>query len=131
MSESDGDICSLPQDSAPSQSRDHAGNGSVFVNEAAFASTSLNNRHVRHKGNDPSTHNCLNTLLARSNSRQTPIAKTPHNPNSDSQGWMMGTGYFYSPAGRLGLEQTPSGKNYYQVHVLSSVIEGKLSAKCK
>ncbi|XP_044189814.1 rho guanine nucleotide exchange factor 28 isoform X2 [Thunnus albacares] len=99
------------QDSAPSQSRDHAGNGSVFVNEAAFASTSLNNRHVRHKGNDPSAHNCLNTLLARSNSRQTPIAKTPHNPHSDSQGWMMGTGYFYSPAGRLGLEQTPSDHN--------------------
>ncbi|KAM7392557.1 hypothetical protein PAMA_007597 [Pampus argenteus] len=100
------------QDSAPSQSRDHAGNGSVFVNEAAFASTSLNNRHFRHKGNDPSAYNCLNTLLARSNSRQqTSISKTPHNPHSDSQGWTMGPGYFYSPAGRLGLEQTPSGHN--------------------
>ncbi|KAM9338704.1 rho guanine nucleotide exchange factor 28 [Symphorus nematophorus] len=99
------------QDSAPSQSRDHAGNGSVFVNEAAFAGTSVNNRHVHHKRNDPSAHNCLNTLLARSNSRQTPVAKTPHSPHSDSQGWVMGTGYLYSPAGRLGLQHTPSDHN--------------------
>ncbi|KAG8010599.1 hypothetical protein GBF38_009727, partial [Nibea albiflora] len=97
---------SLPQD--PS---DHAGNGSVFVNEAALAGTSVNNRHVHHKRNDPSAHNCLNTLLARSNSRQTPRAKTPHNPQSDSQGWVMGTGYLYSPAGRLGLQHTPSDHN--------------------
>uniref|UniRef100_A0A3Q1C4V6 Rho guanine nucleotide exchange factor (GEF) 28a n=1 Tax=Amphiprion ocellaris TaxID=80972 RepID=A0A3Q1C4V6_AMPOC len=48
-------------------SRDHAGNGSVFVNEAAFGSTSVNNRHVHHKRNDPNAHNCLNSLLARSN----------------------------------------------------------------
>ncbi|XP_019124676.1 rho guanine nucleotide exchange factor 28 isoform X2 [Larimichthys crocea] len=90
---------------------DHAGNGSVFVNEAAFAGTSVNNRHVHHKRNDPSAHNCLNTLLARSNSRQSPRAKTPHNPQSDSQGWVMGTGYLYSPAGRLGLQHTPSDHN--------------------
>nr|XP_019938029.1 PREDICTED: rho guanine nucleotide exchange factor 28-like [Paralichthys olivaceus] len=96
------------QDSTPSQSRDLGGNGSMFVNEAAFASTSINNRHVHHKKNDPSKHNCLNTLLARSNSRQPPIAKTPHNPHSDSQGWMMGTGYLYSPAGKLGLQHTPT-----------------------
>uniref|UniRef100_A0A8D0AJV2 Rho guanine nucleotide exchange factor 28 n=1 Tax=Sander lucioperca TaxID=283035 RepID=A0A8D0AJV2_SANLU len=90
------------------QSRDHGGNGSVFVNEAAFASTSVNNRHVHHKRNDPNAHNCLNTLLARSNSRHVSIAKAPHSPHSDSQGWMMGTGYLCSPAGRLGLQQTPS-----------------------
>ncbi|XP_062268683.1 rho guanine nucleotide exchange factor 28 [Platichthys flesus] len=95
------------QDSAPSQSRDLGGNGSMFVNEAAFASTSINNRHVHHKKNDPSKHNCLNTLLARSNSRQPPIAKTPHGPHSDSQDWMMETGYLYSPAGKLGLQHTP------------------------
>ncbi|KAK9532337.1 hypothetical protein VZT92_009725 [Zoarces viviparus] len=99
------------QDSVPSQSRDLAGNGSVFVNEAAFASTSVNNRHVHHKSNDPIAHNCLNTLLARSNSRQTPVAKTPHSPHSDSQGWMTGTGYLYSPAGRLELQHTPSDLN--------------------
>ncbi|XP_034458148.1 rho guanine nucleotide exchange factor 28 isoform X3 [Hippoglossus hippoglossus] len=98
----------VQQDSAPSQSRDLGGNGSMFVNEAAFASTSINNRHVHHKKNDPSKHNCLNTLLARSNSRQPPIAKTPHSPHSDSQGWMMGTGYLYSPAGKLGLQHTPT-----------------------
>ncbi|XP_036973183.1 rho guanine nucleotide exchange factor 28 isoform X2 [Acanthopagrus latus] len=99
------------QDSAPTQSRDHAGNGSVFVNEAALAGTSVNNRHVHHKKNDPSAHNCLNALLARSNSRQTPAAKTPHGPQSDAQGWVMGTGYLYGPAGRLELQHTPSDQN--------------------
>ncbi|XP_051794630.1 rho guanine nucleotide exchange factor 28 isoform X2 [Acanthochromis polyacanthus] len=94
------------QDSQPSQSRDHAGNGSVFVNEAAFGSSSINNRHIHHKRNDPSAHNCLNSLLARSNSRQPPIAKTPHSQHSDSQGWVLGTGYLYSPAGRLGMQHT-------------------------
>ncbi|KAA8584368.1 hypothetical protein FQN60_008153 [Etheostoma spectabile] len=96
------------QDSTPSQSSVHAGNGSVFVNEAAFAGTSVNNRHVNHKRNDPNAHNCLNTLLARSNSRHASIAKAPHSQHSDSQGWMMGTGYLCSPAGRLGLQQTAS-----------------------
>uniref|UniRef100_UPI0037E89362 rho guanine nucleotide exchange factor 28 isoform X2 n=1 Tax=Semicossyphus pulcher TaxID=241346 RepID=UPI0037E89362 len=101
------------QDSTQSQSRDHAGNGSVFVNEAAFAfaSTSVNNRHVHHKRNDPSAHNCLNTLLARTNSRQPPILKTSPNQHSDSQEWVMGTGYLYSSAGRLGLEHTPTDLN--------------------
>ncbi|XP_060917750.1 rho guanine nucleotide exchange factor 28 isoform X1 [Labrus mixtus] len=93
------------QDSTTSQSRDHAGNGSVFVNEAAFASGSVNNRHVKHKRNDPSTHNCLNTLLARS--RQPPaINKTPGNQHPDSQGWVMDKGYLYGSAGRLGLQHT-------------------------
>lgn len=107
--------CLSPQDSVPSQSRDHAGNCSLFVNEAAFASASINNRHIHHKRNDPSAHNCLNTLLARSNSRQAPIAKTPHSPLSDPQGWMMGTGYLYNPAGKLELQHTASGKNDLQV----------------
>ncbi|XP_040013319.1 rho guanine nucleotide exchange factor 28 isoform X2 [Xiphias gladius] len=99
------------QDSVAGQPRDHAGNGSMFVNEAAFVSTSINNRHVHHKRNDPSAHNCLNTLLARSNSRQPPIAKAPHNPHSASQGWVMGRGYLYSPAGRLGLQRIPDDHN--------------------
>ncbi|XP_071321529.1 rho guanine nucleotide exchange factor 28 isoform X2 [Trachinotus anak] len=99
------------QDPASSQSRDHAGNGSMFVNEAAFTSASINNRHIHHKRNDPTTHNCLNTLLARSNSRQPPIAKPPHNPHSDSQGWVMGTRYLYSPAGGLGLQHAPTDHN--------------------
>ncbi|XP_051267668.1 rho guanine nucleotide exchange factor 28 isoform X1 [Dicentrarchus labrax] len=103
----------VQQDSAPSQSRDHAGNGSVFVNEAAFAGTSVNNRHVHHKRIDPSAHNCLNTLLARSNSRQSPLAKTPLSPHSESQGWVMGSGYLYNPAGRLGLQHAPSDHNSY------------------
>ncbi|XP_023121248.2 rho guanine nucleotide exchange factor 28 isoform X2 [Amphiprion ocellaris] len=94
------------QDSAPSHSRDHAGNGSVFVNEAAFGSTSVNNRHVHHKRNDPNAHNCLNSLLARSNSRQSPIAKTPHSQHSGSQGRVLGTEYLYGPAGRLGMQHT-------------------------
>uniref|UniRef100_A0A3Q3G4A6 Rho guanine nucleotide exchange factor (GEF) 28a n=1 Tax=Labrus bergylta TaxID=56723 RepID=A0A3Q3G4A6_9LABR len=91
-------------------SRDHAGNGSVFVNEAAFASGSVNNRHVKHKRNDPSTHNCLNTLLARS--RPPPaINKTPSNQHPDSQGWVMDKEYLYGSAGRLGLQHTQTGKN--------------------
>ncbi|TDH02260.1 hypothetical protein EPR50_G00171190 [Perca flavescens] len=113
------------QDSTPSQSRDHAGNGSVFVNEAAFANTSVNNRHVHHKRNDPNAHNCLNTLLARSNSRHVSIAKAPHRPHSDSQGWVMGTGYLCSPAGRLGLQQTPSDDRHsYISETWSSTASG-------
>ncbi|XP_030006405.1 rho guanine nucleotide exchange factor 28 isoform X2 [Sphaeramia orbicularis] len=98
------------QDQSLTQSRDPADNGSVFVNEAAFAGTSNNKRHIHHRGNDPTAHNCLNTLLARSNSRQHPVAKTPH-PHSGSQGWVMGTGYLYTPTGRLGLQHKPSDHN--------------------
>ncbi|KAM6903033.1 rho guanine nucleotide exchange factor 28 [Xenentodon cancila] len=101
------------QESPPSPSREHAGNGSVFVNEAAFASASINNRHVHHKRNGPSTHNCLNTLLARSNSRQPPIVTTAHSQHSsDSQEWMMDTRYLYSPAGRFGLQHSTSDHSY-------------------
>ncbi|XP_026210237.1 rho guanine nucleotide exchange factor 28 isoform X2 [Anabas testudineus] len=94
------------QDSELNESRDHAGNGSVFVNEAAFVSTSINNRHIHHKRNDPSAHNCLNTLLARSNSRQSPTANAPH-----SQGWVMGTGCLFSPGGRLGMQHLSTDHN--------------------
>ncbi|XP_072228773.1 rho guanine nucleotide exchange factor 28 isoform X2 [Leuresthes tenuis] len=100
------------QDPPPSQSRAHAGNGSVFVNEAAFASTSINNRQIHHKRNDPSAHNCLNTLLARSNSRQPPVVTTPHSQHEDSQEWVLGTGYLCSPAGRLGLQHSTSDLGY-------------------
>ncbi|CAG5867622.1 unnamed protein product [Menidia menidia] len=100
------------QDPPPSQSIAHAGNGSVFVNEAAFASTSINNRHTHHKRNDPSAHNCLNTLLARSSSRQPAIVAAPHSQLADSQEWVMGTGYHCSPAGRLGLQHSASELGY-------------------
>uniref|UniRef100_A0A087Y2A0 Rho guanine nucleotide exchange factor 28 n=1 Tax=Poecilia formosa TaxID=48698 RepID=A0A087Y2A0_POEFO len=60
------------QASPPNNSRQHSGNGSVFVNEAAFASSSVNNRHFHHKRNDPRAHNCFNSLLDRSNNRQYP-----------------------------------------------------------
>ncbi|XP_061589801.1 rho guanine nucleotide exchange factor 28 isoform X2 [Cololabis saira] len=94
------------QESPQSPSREHAGNGSAFVNEAVFAGGSINNRHV-HKRNGPSTHNCLNTLLARSNSRQPPIVTTTHSQQSpDSQEWMMDTRYLYSPGGRFGLQHS-------------------------
>ncbi|XP_068430025.1 rho guanine nucleotide exchange factor 28 isoform X2 [Clinocottus analis] len=75
------------------ESRELSGNGSVFVNEAAFAGAGVNNRRVHHKRNDPGAHNCLNALLARSNSRQTPAAKNPHGPHSEAR-------YLCSPAGR-------------------------------
>ncbi|CAN9504394.1 unnamed protein product [Ophioblennius macclurei] len=100
------------QDTTPSHSRDLEGNGSVFVNEAAFASTNINNRHFHQKRNDPSTHNCLNTLLARSSSRQPPVGKTPHGQDSDSQGWAKEAGYIYGPAGRFGLQHTTSDHTY-------------------
>lgn len=113
----------LPQDSASSPSRSHTGNGSVFVNEAALASTSVNNRHVHHRRNDASTHNCLNSLLAQSNGRQPSGAKTPHGQHSDSQGWMMGTGYLYSPAGR-------HGKNYHKVQFQRHKCKSSLGLIC-
>ncbi|KAM3599229.1 uncharacterized protein V6R79_002353 [Siganus canaliculatus] len=99
------------QDSASSQSKDRTSNGSVFVNEAALAGASVNNRHVHHKRNDPSAHNSLNALLARTSSRQTALTKTPHSPQSDSQGWMTETGYLYSSAERLELQHTPNDLN--------------------
>ncbi|XP_037835462.1 rho guanine nucleotide exchange factor 28 isoform X3 [Kryptolebias marmoratus] len=95
------------KDSSPSRSRAHTGNGSVFVNEAAFAGSSFNNRHSRHNSNDPNAHNCFNTLLARSNSRQPPVVAPPHSQHS--QGWTMGTEYFCSPAGQIGLQHPTSG----------------------
>lgn len=104
-----------PQDPAPSHSRGHAGNGSMFVNEAAFSSTSINNRHVNHKRNDPSAHNCLNTLLARSNSRNSPKAKARHDPQSDPQSsGGRQTGYLYSTTGRLGPQHAPPGETLDQ-----------------
>eukprot|EP00066_Takifugu_rubripes_P013711 XP_011602977.1 PREDICTED: rho guanine nucleotide exchange factor 28-like isoform X2 [Takifugu rubripes] len=78
------------QNPSSDRSRDCSSTCSLFVNEAAFASASTNNRHVHHKRNDPSAHNCLNTLLARSNSRRSPTAKTPESPHSDPQGWLTG-----------------------------------------
>ncbi|KAK1883401.1 Rho guanine nucleotide exchange factor 28 [Dissostichus eleginoides] len=95
------------------QSRDLAGNGSVFVNEAAFTSSAINNRKGRHRRDDPSAHNCLNSLLAKSNSRPPPGAKTPHSPHSDPHGWMTGTGYLYSPAGRLELQHSARDPHSY------------------
>ncbi|XP_034048284.1 rho guanine nucleotide exchange factor 28 isoform X2 [Thalassophryne amazonica] len=98
-----------PQQGSPtSQSRVLATNGSVYLNEATFAGPSINNCH--HKGNDPSTHNCLNTLLMRSNSRQSSSPKTPH-PHVDSERWAAGTGYLNTPAGRMKQEHTGSDLN--------------------
>uniref|UniRef100_A0A3B3WXH3 Rho guanine nucleotide exchange factor (GEF) 28a n=1 Tax=Poecilia mexicana TaxID=48701 RepID=A0A3B3WXH3_9TELE len=88
------------QASPPNNSRQHSGNGSVFVNEAAFAGSSVNNRHFHHKRNDPRAHNCFNSLLDRSNNRQYPGVTGPH-----------GTGYIYSnPLGSL--KHSTSESNY-------------------
>ncbi|XP_016525385.1 rho guanine nucleotide exchange factor 28 isoform X5 [Poecilia formosa] len=88
------------QASPPNNSRQHSGNGSVFVNEAAFASSSVNNRHFHHKRNDPRAHNCFNSLLDRSNNRQYPGVTSPHS-----------TGYIYSnPLGSL--KHSTSESNY-------------------
>uniref|UniRef100_A0A3P9KPV9 Rho guanine nucleotide exchange factor (GEF) 28a n=1 Tax=Oryzias latipes TaxID=8090 RepID=A0A3P9KPV9_ORYLA len=96
------------QTSPPSQSRGQAGNGSVFVNEAVLTST--NNRH--HKRNGPSTHNCLNTLLARTNDRRSAMVPPPHSQNSDSQDWTMGTGYLCSPAETIGLQHSSTDPSF-------------------
>ncbi|XP_068608751.1 rho guanine nucleotide exchange factor 28 [Brachionichthys hirsutus] len=83
------------QEAEPARIRGLPGNGSVFVNEAALEGAGSNNRHVHRKKNDPSAHNCLNTLLASANGRQTPGTKTPRRSHPDPQGW--GTGCLYSP----------------------------------
>ncbi|KAJ0057081.1 hypothetical protein NL108_001999 [Boleophthalmus pectinirostris] len=93
------------QTPAMTQSADPNDNGSVFVNEA---NTSINNRHVHHRENDPSTHNCLNALLARSNSRRSSSGLSTTSPESDSAAWVMGPGYFYSPTGSQGNGHTPT-----------------------
>ncbi|XP_024155388.1 rho guanine nucleotide exchange factor 28 isoform X1 [Oryzias melastigma] len=92
------------QVSPPSPSR---GNGSVFVNEAVLTGT--NNRH--HKRNDPSAHNCLNTLLARTNNRRSAIVPPPHSQHSDSQDWTMGSGYLRSPTETIGLQHSSTDHN--------------------
>ncbi|XP_017163520.1 rho guanine nucleotide exchange factor 28 isoform X2 [Poecilia reticulata] len=91
----------VQQASSPNNSRQHSGNGSVFVNEAAFAGSSVNNRHFHHKQNDPRAHNCFNSLLDRSNNRQYPGDTSPH-----------GTGYIYSnPLGSLKHSTSESSYN--------------------
>ncbi|XP_065122863.1 rho guanine nucleotide exchange factor 28 isoform X2 [Paramisgurnus dabryanus] len=85
----------IPLDGQQTQDGSHLGaedeHGSIFVNEAAFMSPSLNNRHVhlhhprRHHqtshhhsrslgcSDSPSTQNSLNSLLARSNHRRSSV----------------------------------------------------------
>ncbi|XP_056603224.1 rho guanine nucleotide exchange factor 28 isoform X2 [Triplophysa dalaica] len=85
----------IPLDGQQSQDAGHLGgedeHGSIFVNEAAFMSPSLNNRHIHlhhshhhdhrthpHSGtlglsDSPSAQNSLNSLLARSNHRRSSV----------------------------------------------------------
>nr|XP_055055601.1 rho guanine nucleotide exchange factor 28 isoform X3 [Misgurnus anguillicaudatus] len=85
----------IPLDGQQTQDGSHLGgeheHGSIFVNEAAFTSPSLNNRHIHlhhphrhhqtshlHSGSlgytdSPSTQNSLNSLLARSNHRRSSV----------------------------------------------------------
>lgn len=82
------------QDALPGPPSAHLHDGSVFVNEAAFASATLNNRHRRMPrgyADDASTHNSLNSLLARPGHGQPPLAKPPP-LHPDLQGWTGGTG---------------------------------------
>ncbi|RXN28701.1 rho guanine nucleotide exchange factor 28-like isoform X1 [Labeo rohita] len=85
------------------------GHGSIFVNEAAFTSPSLNNRHIHlqhhphrqhqtvhmHSGSigysdSPSAQNSLNSLLARSNHRQSSgVSDVP----AGHESWTGGTMY--------------------------------------
>ncbi|XP_016143171.1 rho guanine nucleotide exchange factor 28-like isoform X3 [Sinocyclocheilus grahami] len=81
--------------------------GSIFVNEAAFMSPSLNNRHIHlqhhshhhhqtvhlHSGysDSPSAQNSLNSLLARSNHRQSSAGVSDAPAGHES--WTGGTMY--------------------------------------
>ncbi|KAF4113200.1 hypothetical protein G5714_005745 [Onychostoma macrolepis] len=81
--------------------------GSIFVNEAAFMSPTLNNRHIHlqhhphhhhqtvhlHSGysDSPSSQNSLNSLLARSNHRQSSAGVSDAPAGHES--WTGGTMY--------------------------------------
>ncbi|KAM9821053.1 rho guanine nucleotide exchange factor 28 [Neosynchiropus ocellatus] len=93
---------------------DHAGNGSVFVNEAAYSSGGFNNRH--HKVTDPSTHNCLNSLLAHSSGRRLSGAKTAHLD--------MQSPHLYDSAEELRREDAHSDQRSYSGEAWSSQASG-------
>ncbi|XP_067107112.1 rho guanine nucleotide exchange factor 28 [Osmerus mordax] len=100
----------------PGQPGGNLDDGSVFVNEAAFASATLNNRHrhvARGYADDASAHNSLNSLLARSGHRQPSLAK-PLQPHTDPPGWARGTGHLYSPLAGPGTESTPNDANTHR-----------------
>ncbi|XP_040053934.2 rho guanine nucleotide exchange factor 28 isoform X3 [Gasterosteus aculeatus] len=105
------------QDPAASRPRGLAGNGSAFVNEAAFADASVNNRHGK---NDPDAHNCLNALLARPGSRRSAAAKTPRGTHGDPRGWVVGTGYLCGAARRLELQDAPADLNRAAAYIAGS-----------
>ncbi|XP_051513176.1 rho guanine nucleotide exchange factor 28-like isoform X2 [Myxocyprinus asiaticus] len=123
--------------------------GSIFVNEAAFWSPSLNNRHVHlhhphhhqqiahlHSGSlgysdSPNAQNSLNSLLARSNHRQSSagVSDAPTRHESWSGGTMFsapqrnqGTGSPNNDVGQLHVRESWSagvtGAGLYQADVL-------------
>ncbi|KAM6984923.1 rho guanine nucleotide exchange factor 28 [Aplochiton taeniatus] len=99
------------QDTVPSS---RLGDGSVFVNEAAFTSNNrrLHHQHHHHqRRDDPSTHNSLNALLARSTHRQ---AKTPTLP-TDPQGWLGETGCLYTSLEGLEPQHSPNDINTHSL----------------
>ncbi|XP_046900393.1 rho guanine nucleotide exchange factor 28 isoform X2 [Hypomesus transpacificus] len=100
----------------PGQPGGNLGDGSVFVNEAAFTSATLNNRHrhvARGYADDASAHNSLNSLLARSGHRQPSLVK-PLQPHTDPPGWARGTGHLYRPLAGPGTEVTPNDANTHR-----------------
>lgn len=97
------------QDTVPSS---RIGDGSVFVNEAAFTINNhrLHHQHHHQREDDPSTHNSLNALLARSTHRQCTLPKTaPLHP--DPQGWLGGTGCLYTSLGGLESQHSANDAN--------------------
>lgn len=98
--------------------------GSIFVNEAAFMSPSLNNRHIHlqhhphhhhqpvhlHSGysDSPSAQNSLNSLLARSNHRQSSAGVS--DALAEHESWTGGTMY---STPRRSLTEIPNNGNVF------------------
>lgn len=116
--------------------------GSIFVNEAAFMSPSLNNRHIHlqhhphhhhqtvrlHSGSigfsdSPSAQNSLNSLLARSNHRQSSAGVSDAPAGHES--WTGGT--MYSTPLRS-LTESPNDGNVFTAITCYLVGVGSMSS---
>lgn len=120
---SDTGLFSILQDAGHLGGEDE--HGSIFVNEAAFMSPSLNNRHVHllhshhhdHRthphsetlglSDSPSAQNSLNSLLARSNHRRSSVGVS-------EESWMGGI-LNSGPLRSQGTESPSNGNNFIPV----------------
>ncbi len=124
---------SVFQDTGHHRLSGHDNHRSIFVNEAAFTSPSLNNRHIHlqhpphsyhqtvhlHSGysDSSSAQNSLNSLLARSNHRQSSAGESDAPAGHES--WTGGT--MYSTPGRS-LREIPNNGNVFTAITSSWVV---------